>query len=352
MRILIITPPWVGGLFESIANAFSTPENEILKLSYERLKSPLYQLKLQNIVQVRNYLEKKSWDFFNESVKEKAIKFKPELFITFNESSLYSSTVEFVKKQGCFNVNFVADNPFDPLRFSYYPVSLKYYNLIFVHDRIWIPTIQKVAKDSKIEKIISGGAFDPTIFYPINENEITSDERKQLSCDISFTGESYNMRGEAGYRADIMDYLGEYNVKIWGDAGWKKRFHLYKNIERYYQGGRLSYDMLRKLYSVSTINLNMPSPQIFTGFQPRTFEIAACKGFQIADWREELDEVFTEKELVTFKTIPDLIEKIDFFTKNPEKRIPYIENSYKKVVENHSWEIRIKEIMKIIKDSQ
>jgi spore maturation protein CgeB len=351
MRILMVTPSWIGGLFDYIYDEFNK-ENEVEKLSFNPDRSFLEKIKLHNIIQVKDFITKKRWEKFNQEVIEKLKLFKPELFISFNESFLFSSTIEEIQKHKCFTINFVSDNPFDPLRFSFYPVSLKYYHLIFVFDKIWMHQIGNIAKESKIIKLISGGGFNKKIFYPINLQDITEEEKQILNCDISFTGESYNMRGEAGYRADIMDYLGNYNVKIWGDGGWKKRFHLYKNIERYYQGGRLSYDMLRKLYAVSTINLNMPSPQIFTGFQPRTFEIAACKGFQIADWREELDEVFTDEELVTFKSIPDLIEKIDFFTKNPEKRLPFMEKAYKKVIEKHSWDIRIKEIMKIIKDSQ
>ncbi|KAF5053429.1 Glycosyl transferases group 1 [anaerobic digester metagenome] len=273
------------------------------------------------------------------------------MFITFNESYLYSDTIEIIKGKGCKTVVFVADNPFDPLRFSFFPISLKFFNVIFVHDRIWIPSITRVAPKSKIVKFISGGGFDPKQFYPPESNSITNDEIKQLQCDISFTGESYNMRGEAGYRSDIIDLLGDFDVKLWGDDGWKTRFPYYKNLKRFYQGGRLSYDHLRKLYFVSTINLNMPSPQIFTGFQPRTFEIAACKGFQIADWREELDEWFDEDELVTFKTSQELLEKSEYFVKNPKKRLPYIEKLYKKVVNNHTWEKLMPSIMNDINGS-
>ena len=346
MRILMVTPNWVGGLFDFIYEEFKI-DNDVEKLTFDPDRSIIEKIKLHNIVQVKTFITKKRWAKFNRDVIEKFKTFKPDIFISFNESFLLSNTIEEIQKQGCFTINFVSDNPFDPIRFSYYPVSLKYYTLIFVFDRIWIHQISNIAKNSKIVKLISGGGFNKNIFYPTNKETITETDKKLLSCDISFTGESYNMRGEAGYRADIIDYLGVYNLKIWGDKGWKKRFHMYKNIERFYQGERLSYDLLRKLYSVSTINLNLPSPQIFTGFQPRTFEIAACKGFQITDWREELDEVFNEDELVTFKTIDELIEKVSFFIKYPEKRIPYIDNMYTKVINNHTWEIRIKEIMQI-----
>jgi spore maturation protein CgeB len=347
-RILIITPPWIGGLFEHIAGAFEKRGDEVVKLSYRRQPSILRKVKIHNIIQVRQYLERKSWEKFNFEVLAACKEQKPELFLSFNESFLFSTTIEKIQKEGCRTVNFVSDNPFDSLRFSFFPISLKYYDTIFVFDEAWIPGVRMVAPRSKVTKLISGGGFNPHIFYPAEEKAITALERDQLTCDISFTGESYGMRGEGGYRSDILDYLGEHNVKIWGDEGWKQRFPYYRNLSRYYQGGRLSYDHLRKLYHLCTINLNLPSPQVLSGFQPRTFEIAACKGFQIADWREELDEWFDEDELVTFRNIPELLEKVDYFVRRPEERTAYVEKLYKKVVKSHSWEVRVEEIMKAI----
>lgn len=225
---------------------------------------------------------------------------------------------------------------------------MRYYDIIFVTDKIWIPSIRNVAPYAKIIKIVSGGGFNKSLFSPVKEIEITDVDRDELGCDISFTGESYGMRGEGGYRSGILDQLGDYNMKIWGDERWKLRFPYYNNLEKAYHGGRLPFNKLRKLYHLSTINLNMPSPQVFTGFQPRVFEIAACKGFQIVDWREELDEIFTEDELVTFKNIPDLFDKLEYYTRNPEKRQSYIDKLHKKVWENYGWEKCAKEMIDII----
>jgi spore maturation protein CgeB len=345
MKVLIITPAWIGGLFDSITEAFLENGADVIQLTYVRAKSWLRTIKLNNIVQIKNSLDNKSIAEFNEKVSKKYSEFKPDIFLTMNESSLYPSTIEEIQKKGCLTVNFVADNPFDPLRFSYYPISLKYYTSIFIHDKIWLPAIRNVAPGSKLIKFICGGAFNPNLFFQPENSEITLKDSDKFSCDVSFTGESYGMRGEAGYRSDILNLLGKYNVKLWGDAGWKSRFAFNRNLVNFYQGGRLPYDELRKLYRISTINLNMPSPQIFTGFQPRTFEIAACKGFQIADYREELDEWFTEDELITFKNIPDLLEKIEYFVKYPEQRTPYIEKMHEKVINNHTWKQQAKKII-------
>ena len=92
----------------------------------------------------------------------------------------------------------------------------------------------------------------------------------------------------------------------------------------------------------------MPSPQIVTAFQPRTLEIAACKGFQIIDYRKDLNHFFSKDEIVTFSDINNLKEKITYFINNPDERKSYINKLYNVVVNNHSWDIRIKEYLDII----
>lgn len=352
MKAFIVSSGWIGGLYKYITKAFSENVFEVRSDHFEATQRPIVSsLKLRNIVQVRSHYLKKDMDAFNARVLKAIEDFKPQYFISFNECFLYAQTHEIIQSKGIKVIKFIADNPFDPLRFTHLPISLKYCDLILVHEKTWIPSIRRVAPKSIVEKIICGGGFDPSVFYPIDDSEITLEDQERLGCDVALTGESYGLRGEAGYRSDILDFLGEFNVKIWGDEGWKIRFPFYKNLEHYYQGGRLPFIDLLKLYKVANVNLNMPSPQIFTGFQPRTFEIAAAKGFQIADWREELDEVFTEDELVTFKTIPELIEKVDYFKRNPEKRESYIENAYQKVMQQYTWDKQIETIMEIIRQS-
>lgn len=347
MKILIVKSGWIGGWMDHVISALKKNGHGVTAIEYQRLKSPLRIIKLHNIVHIRNYLERSSWYVFNKKVKQVFDETKPDIFLTMNESYLLPNTIDYIRAKNCKTVCFVADNPFDSHRYCYFPISLQHFDVLLICDRIWIQNIRNVAANSKIIKIVSGGGFNSDIFYPVDESTITEVDQKEFSCDISFTGESYGMNAEGAYRAGILDQLNKYNVKIWGDIGWKIRFPHYENLARFYQGERLPYNDLRKLYKLSTINLNMPSPQILTGFQPRVFEIAACKGFQIVDWREEIEELFSEDELVTFKNINDLLGKADYFIKNPEKRMSYIEKAYKKVWSTYSFDKQINFILSI-----
>jgi spore maturation protein CgeB len=348
MKILVVNSSWVGGWMDYVVSGLKANGYNVTQMSYERKKSVMRIVKMHNIIQIRDILEKQSWDLFNKKVKKTFDDYRPDIFITMNESYLLPDTLKYVNNNGCKTVCFIADNPFDSYRFTFLPISLKYFSQILVSDKIWIQAIRNVSPSSKIVKIPSGGGFSEELFYPVGEDEISDTERIELSCDISFTGESYGIRAEGGYRAGILDQLSNYKLKIWGDKDWHLRFPYYDNLRTAYQGRRLSFDKLRKLYRLSTINLNMPSPQIFTGFQPRVFEIAACKGFQIVDWREEIDELFNNDEIVTFKSIPDLKDKIEYFLKNPDKRQPYVDRLFVKVWNNYTWAIRAQEIIDVI----
>lgn len=348
MDILMTSAAWIGGLFDYFSEALINHGHKVEHLKYERKKSFIRNLKLQNIRQINAYLDNISWHSFNQYVSNQYSHYQPDVFIAFNEAYLLPDTVKLMQSAGCTTAVFIGDNPFDSHRFSFFPITLKYYNIILVSDRIWIPSIRNVAPKSKIVKVVSGGGFSERQFYPVDCDKITENDRKELSCDISFTGESYGMRAEGIYRAEIIDQLSKYNLKIWGDKDWQLRFAYYRNIEKAYQGGRLPFDKLRKLYRLSNINLNMPSPQCLTGFQPRLFEIAACKGFQIVDWREELDEIFSAEELVTFKNTDELEDKIDFYLKNPVERQPFVEKLFKKVRKKYKWENLIEEILPVL----
>lgn len=345
MKALVVNNAWAGGWLDHVSQGLKSLGHEISTVRFERQRSALRQLKLNNIVRIRNILAEKDIRYFNDLVINRFEDYKPDIFLTMNQSRLLPSTVSHIQQKNCVTGCFIADNPFDSHRYTYFPISLRYFDKLLVSDRIWIPSIKNVAPGSEIIKIPSGGGYNPEVFFPVMDSEITEEEKQMLSCDISFTGESYGMLAEGGYRAGIIDQLGSFNVKVWGDKGWEKRFPYYSNLQRFYRGGRLSYDHLRKLYNLSTINLNMPAPQIFTGFQPRVFEIAACRGFQLIDWREELDTYFNKDEIATFRNISDLKEKADFFVRNPDKRIPYIEKAYDKVRKNFTWENQLKTIL-------
>lgn len=336
--------PWIGGVANYIENAFRQIGADVEHVFYEE-ELPFYfrTLKFSQIKYLDRKMREKQRDIFNRKILKLAERKPPDVFFAFNEGNVNAETVEKLKnKHRVKTICLIGDDPFDSYRFRDLPYSLKYFDHIYVAEKMWIDKIRMVAPHSKIFKMLS--AYDPDNFNINRFNELKIEGFHDLECQISFCGESYNQRAEGGYRSTVLSHLTKYDFKLWGDSGWKYQFKFYPDLKNVYMGGRLNMNELVHVYHNSIININMPSPQIITGFQPRVFEIAACGGFQIVDHREDLLEVFKENDIVTFKTIPELIEKVDRFIKYPESRKHYIEAGLN-AVQGNTWKDRAEEIL-------
>lgn len=341
MKILCISANWIGGLMSHLTDAFRElgHEAEYYSTMYEQLF--LNKLKLHQIKKIDNWMEKRKWEQINNKLNIKVDEYKPDLLIILNNSYILPKTIIKWKKSKKFKIiTLIADFPFDSFRFSYLPYNLPYNDYIFTFDRAWYKSINNVAPNTKVESIFVG--FNPNMFKDV---EVDETDKKRLKCELAFTGESYGERAEGGYRCAILNSVSDFDLKLWGDDGWKYQFEYYPNLIKSYQGGRLSYDDLYKLYKVAEINLNMPSPQIITAFQPRIMEIGGCKGFQIADEREDLRKLFSEDELITFTDLPDLKEKIKYFIQNPEKKEAIVNKFFENISQHHTWKNRAIEIL-------
>jgi len=349
MRIFIPRISWIGNWGNYLKSAFGQNNIDIITNKKEFSLNPIiHTFKLQQISKIKIWEEQFCLRNYNEHVLNECIAAKPDVFIVMNESRLYPTTINSIKEKcKCMMVCILADNPWDSSRYiADFPHSLKFFDIIFTGEPTYNINIQRVAPKAKI--FLNFGGFDPDYFYPVNEQKLTKAEIEHFKCDVSFTGTSYGPKAEGAYRSDILSYLTDFNLKIWGDSDWPYRFKYLPSLASSYKGERLSYDNLRKLYHLSIINLNIPNPQVYTGFQPRVFEIAACKGFQIADHRSLLREIFSEDELVTFQTIDELREKILFYKNNDLERNRISENLYNKVIKNFTWTAWAEKIMKVI----
>lgn len=89
------------------------------------------------------------------------------------------------------------------------------------------------------------------------------------------------------------------------------------------------------VFKCSKINLNITSKPIKSGLPLRVFDILGCGGFLITNFQSELPEYFEDGvDLVIYDSIPDLIEKVDYYLSHEEERLQIAKNGYEKV-KNH-----------------
>ena len=90
--------------------------------------------------------------------------------------------------------------------------------------------------------------------------------------------------------------------------------------------------MMPHIFKCSKINLNITSKTIKTGIPLRVFDVLACQGFLITNFQAEIPEYFEDGvDLVIYDSIPDLLNKIDYYLDHEEERLQIAKNGYEKV---------------------
>lgn len=350
MKILFPYNSYAGGFLETIKEVFKKQGFEVNTI--EKFNPKLLN-KIQRRVPILNFDEigyKNYLYDYNKHVLNSFQKFKPNYFFNFSGSNLLPATLSYIKDNfKCINILLLADNPFDPSphRDPYLAMTLKSYDYILSPEYYWDNLVRDTSINPKIIRFTGG--YDPKSFYPIAKEEYSKEEIEKLSCDLSFTGGGYGKSPEGSYRSTILSLLIEqgYNVKIWGNNNWKYRFEHLPNLKESFIGERLSLEHLRLLFQVSSIYLNLPSPQVISSFQPRVFEIAASKGFQLIRYSKDLADICGFDDMM-FKDFKDLKNKVDYFLADEKARKDVVD-LLNANLKDYTWEAEIISVLNVMR---
>jgi spore maturation protein CgeB len=146
-------------------------------------------------------------------------------------------------------------------------------------------------------------------------------------------------------RLTYLSQLGRYSLKVWGDEGWKR---LESEGLRYMGYAGHKYE-INKIYSASTINIDINRLYQADMVNMRVFDIMACGGFVIAEHSEDLKELFEiDDEVVTFRTFGELLEKVDYYLSNTDKAREISYRGMTAVRERHTIQNRVKHMLSIV----
>ncbi|MEZ4766102.1 MAG: glycosyltransferase [Calditrichia bacterium] len=95
------------------------------------------------------------------------------------------------------------------------------------------------------------------------------------------------------------------------------------------------------------INLCLSSQQLGSAVSLRAYEIPASGGFLLTDWKDDLADLFAEDEIVSFRSVDEMNDKIDFYQRHPEKREPVIRKARERVINEHQVFHRIQKMLAI-----
>jgi spore maturation protein CgeB len=150
------------------------------------------------------------------------------------------------------------------------------------------------------------------------------------------------------YRKDIisgvvMQFPG---CTVYGDDGWKQILDSRK-VKKVAYG-----DQLRSLYNTVRVNLDCNRAVIRDGLTQRPFDILACRKFVITSNKNVVKEMFEtsgeNKEIVMFRNRQELYDIVNYYLKNEQERKTIAERGYTRVMNEHTYDHRIRSIFRTI----
>ena len=170
-------------------------------------------------------------------------------------------------------------------------------------------------------------------------------EQVSSSMDFSSLGQRRNFRAlwtlkkYQAERLKILRELAELGLTIRGDSGWEAYFGdglvELKGIVSY-------FEQLPLAYSGAEIGFNCTSLQMPYGVNQRVFDIPACGGFLLTDYRPALEEIFDiKKDIAVYHSAEEARELAEYYLKRPAERRKMSERARVKIIETHTYKHRV-----------
>ncbi|MBW1895109.1 MAG: glycosyltransferase [Deltaproteobacteria bacterium] len=144
-------------------------------------------------------------------------------------------------------------------------------------------------------------------------------------------------------RINYIANLGSLGVKVWGDEGWR-------SAEQYgvkYMGSAGHTFEINKIYSASSINVDINRLYQMDIIPMRIFDIMACGGFVLAEHSTELNNIFEiGKEVETYSTFDELASKAAYYLNHESEALEIAERGRDEVRKNHRISTRVEHMLK------
>jgi spore maturation protein CgeB len=229
---------------------------------------------------------------------------KPDILWTDKLLSMRPSTLDCMREMGIATVSYMIDNPFGSRRdpgWRLYMKTIPHYDLHVVQrDKNILDYTSRGARD--VIKIQT--AYEPTLHFAPPDGWSDADRDR----DVSFIGTPYDDRAETLTR--LWRDCG-FHVTVSGNTrSWTRAFEpdAFKAI---FRDGELYRDDYRNAIWRSRINLSFLTHSNQDEFVHKSFEIAGCGGFLLAERSEgHLQRFKEDEEAVFFSTFDELATKI------------------------------------------
>jgi hypothetical protein len=253
-------------------------------------------------------------DRLNRDLLRLAATEKPDILWADKLLSMRPKTLDRMRAMGIATVSYMIDNPFGPRQdpgWRLYMKDIPHYDLHVVQrDKNILDYRQRDARD--IIKIQT--AYEPTIHFPPPAEWSDANRNRE----VSFVGTPYDDRPATLKK---LSELNKFQVVISGHPGVWKRDLGPEAFARLYREGELFQQQYREAIWRSKINLSFITHSNLDEFVHKSFEIAGCGGFLLAERSEgHLQRFREDEEAVFFSSYDELVQKIRRYLPDEEAR--------------------------------
>lgn len=199
-----------------------------------------------------------------------------------------------------------------------------------------------------------------TILLAADKKICFPDYSKKFKADISYIG-TYLPGKKKILDEQVRPLFKKYKVKLYGQdwtfvsraLGMIQRGGQYFNIPylKSFLKQPLQSGDERKIYTSSFISINIHEnyqKRYLGDINERTYKIPLSGGFEVVDNVPSLHKYFKDGvDMIITKNKKDWFDKINYYLKNPKKRLPIIEAGKNKILKDHTYHNRVKQIIEI-----
>lgn len=286
------------------------------------------------------------YSYSSELDKSELLDFNPNIVMCFNFNELKDGILDLVleKNQNCiFIFDFLTniDLKNDPLELLYN----------FKGEKIIYTTDLKDTRHISGAKYLSSGINFKN--YGVKFSEYNSGITIMSNPDninvLKTITDLISYFGKISIYADEVDYVNSLENELWNEIQDGEIKNLYRKS---YKGEIRSEAERAKVFSSSVVNV-VPITKSPYGIDYRILEISSASGFTIAEETVAIKKYFDiGHNIEVYKNSTDLIDKIEFYLKNPSLSWAIGLNARKTVVNNFSSTDTVKKVIKNIESLQ
>ncbi|GAB4490876.1 MAG: hypothetical protein OHK006_24200 [Thermodesulfovibrionales bacterium] len=268
----------------------------------------------------------------NRSLVDLVKKSKPDILMINKGETITAETLrEIRRKTATVILNVFPDNPLYMGRFeAIEPCHVFFVKDTYVRDALWRVGLKNVQYLPQ--------CTDPDVHRPV---ELSDEQERAYRTDLSLIGSMYP------YRLKFVEELIGFRPAIWG-RGWSRAQN--PEVAGCYRGTDIRGNRKAAAICGSAISLNPHHPiNDINGVNRRTYDIAACGGFQLSDHKPDLEAIFrVGSEIVCYRSMDELKEQIPYYLSHPDERRAIADAGLKRVLRDHTYDARAREILSIV----